>query len=66
LQIRTISINELKKEIQFLSAEEREQLLKDLNIEHCVSGDYVTRTRDEGENMTPISCPHCNSSEVKF
>jgi len=58
LQIRTISINELKKEIQFLSAEERKQLLSDLNIKHYESGDYVTRTRDEKENMTPISCPH--------
>jgi len=59
-----MSINELKKEIQSLSAEERKQLLSDLNIEHYESGDYVTKAQDEKENMTPISCPHCNSSEV--
>ncbi len=36
-------INELKKKIQSLSAEERKQLLSDLNIEHYESGDYGTK-----------------------
>jgi len=59
-----MNINELKKEIQSLTAEERNQLISDLNIEHYDRGDYVTKVQDEKENKTPISCPHCNSSEV--
>lgn len=59
-----MNINELKKEIQSLSAEERIQLISDLNLEHYESGDYVSKVLDEKENKTPISCPHCNSTEV--
>jgi transposase-like protein len=59
-----MNINDLKKEIQFLSAEERKQLLSDLNIEHYEKGDYVFKAQDEKENKTPISCPHCKSADV--
>ena len=59
-----MNISELKKEIQSLSAEERKQLLSDLNIEHYEKGDYVSKVLNEKENKTPISCPHCYSTEV--
>jgi transposase-like protein len=59
-----MNINELKKEIQSLSAEERKQLLSDLNIEHYENGDYVAKVLDEKESKTPIFCAHCNSAEV--
>ncbi len=59
-----MNINELKKEIQSLSEEERKRLLSDLNIEHYEKGDYVSKVLDEKENKTPITCPHCHSIEV--
>jgi transposase-like protein len=59
-----MDILQIKKAIQSLSSEERKKLLSDINIEHYESGDYVKNAISEKENRTPISCPHCNGSEV--
>lgn len=59
-----MDILQIKKAIQSLSLEDRKKLLSDINIDHYEKGDYVKIAISEKENKTPVSCPHCNSSEV--
>lgn len=59
-----MDINQLKKAIQSLDPDQRKQLISDLNIEHFEKGDYVSKAVADKEIKTPVSCPHCKSSEV--
>ena len=59
-----MDIFKLKKQIQSLSEVDRKQLLSDLHIEHYEKGDYVSKVLKKKEDKSPVSCPHCSSSEV--
>lgn len=59
-----MDLYQLKQAIKSLSAEQKKQLLSDINIEHYEQGDYVSKAVKEKETKNPVCCPHCHSSEI--
>ena len=58
-----MDINQLKQEIERLTADERRRLLSDIKLEHYEGGDYVKKVLTEKSSNTAVSCPRCKGLE---